>query len=486
LIEKARNAQEKALNINLDAARYGTFAEIGAGQEVARWFFHVGKASSTVAKSISAYDMAISDSVYGATQHYVSRARLEAMLDREFSQLVEQLDGKLGERSAFFVFADTVATHGSSRSSGGHGWLGVRFQDRPRAKPSEVIIHLEMLDAFAASQQEAVGLAGVNLIYGAFMLHQDPTVLIRSLMDGLDRRRLEIDMIKLSGPVFSGVDNRLMSLQLVELGLTDAALFTANGEVVQPSEILHNRPVLIERGSFRPVTNVTLSMLDAALWQLQQDFARVLEEPVVLLEMTLNNLMSGQTIDHQDFLDRADILGALAKTVMISSYTRFDCVTTYLRQYTQNWIGLVVGVPTLRAIFEEQYYADLQGGILEGLGRLFRGSVKLFAYPTVSAATGKIEAADTIVISPKLKHLYAHLFENGFIEPIRQFSTEQLHVSPGDVLRKIQSGDATWATFVPATAADLIRRRGLFGFRPGSHKQNGGVAASDTSGKAAD
>jgi hypothetical protein len=468
MIEDAHSAQEKALKINLDAARFGTFAEIGAGQEVARWFFHVGKASSTVAKSISGYDMAISDALYGATPHYVSRARLEAMLDREFSQLVEQLDLKRGEGTAFFVFADTVATHGSSRSSGAHGWLGVRFQDQPRSKPSEVIIHIEMLDAFTASQQEAVGLVGVNLVYGAFVWHRDPAALIRSLMDGLDRRRIEIDLIKFSGPAFSGVDNRLVSLQLVELGLTDVAMFLANGEVVQPSEVLHNRQVLIERGSFRPVTNVTLNMLDSALGQHRQDSDRAPEDPAVLMEMTLNNLMSGPTIDHRDFLARADILGALEKTVMISNYTRFDCVTTYLRQYTQNWIGMVVGIPTLRAIFEEKYYQELAGGILEGLGRLFRGSVKLFAYPTLATGTGELETAAELAISPKLQHLYAHLFENGFVEPVRQFSTEQLDINPGEVLGKIQSGDATWVNFVPATAAALIQRDKLFGLGSGN------------------
>jgi hypothetical protein len=282
-------------------------------------------------------------------------------------------------------------------------------------------------------------------------------------MDGLDRRRIEIDLIKFSGPAFSGVDSRLMSLQLVDLGMTDVAMFLANGEVVQPSEVLHNRPVLIERGSFRPVTNVTLSMLDAALGQLRQDFDGAPEEPAVLMEMTLNNLMSGPTIDHRDFLARAGILGALAKTVMISNYTRFDCVTTYMRQYTQNWIGMVVGIPTLRAIFEEKYYEELEGGILEGLGRLFRGSVKLLAYPTLSTGTGELETAGKLAISPKLEHLYAHLFENGFIEPVRQFSTEQLDINPGEVLRKIQSGDATWVNFVPATAAELIQRDKLFG-----------------------
>jgi hypothetical protein len=465
--EAVHSAQEKALKINLDAARFGTFAEIGAGQEVARWFFHVGKSSSTVAKSISAYDKAVSDALYGTTPIFVSRARLEAMLDREYTQLVEQLDATRGESTAFFVFADTVATHGSSRSSGGHGWLGVRFQDHPRAKPSEVLIHIEMLDAFTASQQEAVGLVGVNLIYGAYASLQDPTALMKSLMDGLDRRRIEIDLIKFSGPVFEGVDNRLMSLQLVEMGHTDVAMFLASGEVVQPSEVLHNRPVLIERGSFRPVTNVTLNMLDTALSQLRAAPDHPPDEPSVLMEMTLNNLLSGpspsgSSIDHRDFLERAATLSALDKTVMISNYTRFDRVTTYLRQYTQNRIAMVVGIPTLRGIFEEKYYEELQGGILEGLGRLFRGSVKLVVYPTL-AATGDLETADNIDITPKLKHLYDYLFENGFIQPVQQFSTEQLNINPGVVLNKIQSGDATWENFVPAAAADIIKRDRLFG-----------------------
>jgi len=297
------SAEEKALKINLDAVRYGTFAEIGAGQEVARWFFQAGKAASTVAKTISAYDKSISDALYGTTSRFVSRERLESMLDCEYRQLLQQLDTSRGDRTAFFAFADTVATHGSSRTSaGGHGWLGVRFQDRPKAEASEVIIHIEMLEAFTSRQQDAVGRLGVNLIYGTYAFVQDPTAFMKSLMDGLDRRRIEIDLIKFSGPSFPGVDNRLRSLELLEMGYTDAAMFLANGDVVQPSEVLYNRPVLIERGSFRPITNVTLSMLDDALAQLRRECDPASGEPSVLMEMTLNNLMSGPVIDHRDFL----------------------------------------------------------------------------------------------------------------------------------------------------------------------------------------
>src|SRR6266404_2684242 len=240
---------EKALRLNLESSGYGSFAEIGAGQEVARWFFHVGGAAGTVAKTISAYDMAVSDALYGPTDHYISRKRLEAMLDRESARLVEQLGARRGGRTAFFVFADTVAARGYSRHENGHGWLGVRFQTVPHGETSEAVIHVHLLDEEPAREQEALGILGVNLIFGAFYHHETPPELIASLLDGLTRDRVEMDMIKLCGPAFPGIDNRLMSLQLVEQGLTDATMLTADGEVVQPSEVLYQRPILVERGS---------------------------------------------------------------------------------------------------------------------------------------------------------------------------------------------------------------------------------------------
>jgi hypothetical protein len=461
-VETARSSQQKALQINLDHRKFGTFAEIGAGQEVARWFFHAGKASATVAESISAYDMAISDGLYGKADHYVSRSRLNAMLDREYQQLLERVGPAKGANTAFFVYADTIATNTSSRRHAGHGWLGVRFQDRPGAEPSEAILHIELLDTQTVGQQEAVGLIGVNLLYGVFYLAHDPTVLIGTLMDGLNRRRVEVDMIKFSGPAFGAVDNRLISLQVLEQELTDVAMFTAAGDVVQPSEVLAAQPVLLERGSFRPVTNVTFSMLDRALGQLHKDTG----EPVTVMEMTLKNLTSGDHIDHADFLARVDLLGALDKMVMISNFTRFDLVTTYLRQYTQNRIGLVAGVPAVRAIFDEQYYTELEGGILEGLGRLFAGPVRLFVYPTVDAQDGNLITAEQIDVEPRLKHLYSYVFENGFIEPIRQFDAAQLHVSPAEVLAQIQLGKSGWEALVPEKAAAVIKEERLFGYKP--------------------
>ncbi|HXW15371.1 MAG TPA: TonB-dependent receptor [Terriglobia bacterium] len=454
--------QEKALAINLDASKFGTFAEIGAGQEVARWFFHVGHASATVAKSMSAYDMVISDIIYGPTDHYVSRARLDSMLDHEWEQLIERLDPVRGERTSFFVFADTVATRSRSRHQDGQGWLGIRFQAEPKSPYSEIIFHVNLLDQVPVSEQEALGILGVNLVYGAFHQRQ-PEELMKALMEGLSRQRVDIDMIKFSGPAFRDVDNRLASLQLVELELTDATMFTAQGEVVQPAEVLYNKPVLILRGRFRPITNVELDMLNSAADRFKK-IPDVNGEPVVLMGMTLQNLGTGPGIDRRDFLDRADILGALGKTVMVSNYTRFDSVTSLLRRYTRQWLGFVMGLPTLRAVFDEQYYTSLPGGILEGLGRLFQGNVRLYVYPT-RARSGEVATSTTLEVDPQLQHLLDYLRERGEIEALENFDSRQLHMLPDELLTAIQNGTPGWEQYLPPQAAEVIKQRALFGYR---------------------
>lgn len=461
------STREKALQINIAATHHGSFAEIGAGQEVARWFFHVGGAAGTVAKTISAYVMAMSDAIYGACGRYVSRARLAAMLDHEWELLMERLDRPRGNNTAFFVFADTVATRSYSRAEDGRGWLGVRFQPTPRAPPSEIILHARLWDADNVRQQETLGILGVNLLYGAFYHAHDPVALIGTLMDGLTRDRLEVDMIKFSGPAFTGVDNRLMSLQLVHQRLTNAVIFTAAGEVVEPNEILYGKPILIERGSFRPVTNVRLDMLAASCAQMSRDSALTGQEPVVLMEMTLRHLLGAQpSIDHGDFLARVDTLSLLGRTVMVSNYSRYHNVATYLRRYTQNRVVMNLGVPTLAVLFDEKNYADLEGGILEAFGRLFRGTVKLHIYPWRNPATGEVVTANTFKAPAHLTHLYAHLLSGGFIEPIHEFNPAYLDISPHNVLREIQSGDPAWENVVPAPVVERIKRDRLFGCRP--------------------
>jgi hypothetical protein len=468
------NTHQKAFRINLDAEKHGTFAEIGAGQEVARVFFQVGGAAATVAKTICAYDMAISDAIYGPTERYVSQHRLIAMLDHEYDLLLERLFQKRGADTTFFVFADTVATRSFSHHEEGNGWLGMRFQHQPGAQPSEIIIHVRLLDAENVREQEALGIAGVNLIYGAFYHRDDPKSLITSLMDDLAQDRLEIDMIKFSGPCFAAVDNRLMSLQLVELGFTGAAVFNGAGEVVHPSEVLHKKPVMILRGGFRPVTNTVLDMIERSQRRFQAKFRDLPEDPVVIMEMSLKNLMSAKRIEHPDFLARVDILGALGKTVMISNFAQHYSIASFLGHYTTKSVVFVLGIPGLKELFDEKYYADLEGGILEAFGGLFRKNVTLCVYPSKDPATGRIITAENFAVAPRLQHLYTYLSENGFLESIREVDESQLEIQPGDVLARIQIDDPSWETMVPAVVAQRIREHRLFGYRPSS----GGNAGS--------
>jgi hypothetical protein len=460
------NTGQKALQINLDAKRYGTFAEIGAGQEVARWFFHVGKASGTVAKTISAYDMAVSDAIYGAADRYVSRKRLTAMLDHEFALLLERLDQSRGDRSAFFAFANTVTTKHISKpgEEGGHGWLGIKFQSQPRKEPSSIIIHVRMLDWETPRQQEAVGILGVNLIHGAIYQHLEPARLIGSLLDGLTSQRVEVDMIKFSGPAFAGVDNRLMALQLVEQWLTEAAMFTADGETVIPGELLYKKPVLLERGSFRPLTNPMLDMLERAHEQFIAQPALQGEEPVVMFEMTLRQLQVGDAIDHRDFLDRVDTLGALGKPVLISNFLRFHRLVGYLSRHTQRPIGLPIGLVRLRDVFDEKFYTDLPGGLMESLGQLFKNGAKLYVYPSLDKKTGKLFTVENMDVAPHLRHLYAHLLENKFIEDIGNYSPDALKIYSGDVLAKIHAGDETLTQVIPPQIFQVIKDKKLFGW----------------------
>jgi len=464
---------QKALKLNLDAITYGTLAEIGAGQEVARWFFSVGGAAGTVAKTGSAYDMAVSDADYGPTQRYVSRQRLEAMLEHEFVLLRDRLGPGRGDSKCFFAFADTVATRRHGKPANGHGWVGVRFQTRPREEPSEIVVHAHLRDSTAARQQEALGVLGVNLIYGAFYRRKDPADLIASLLDDLSRERIDLDMIRLSGPAFPGVDNRLMSLQLVERGLTDAAMFTANGEVVQPSDVLHKKPILVERGSFRPATKLTLDLLQRAREQFLQEPSVRGQQPVVLAEMTLRSLTPEPDVDHTDFLARADILRALGCDVLVSWFGPFYQLADYLADCTEEMIGIAIGLPAFRQVADEKYFTDLPGGVLESVGRLFKRAVKMYVYPTRDWDTGQIHALEQAPIPPPWHHLRALLLEIGRIEPIRGYDESYLSIRTRDVLALIQSGDPSWEQMVPAAVAEIVKDENLFGWRPRQEMSTG-------------
>ncbi len=457
------STHQKALQINLDSAVYGTFAEIGAGQEVSRWFFRVGGAAGTIAKAMSAYDMTFSDAIYGTCDRYVSRQRLDTMLNHEFGLLVERLSEKRGADTKFFAFADTCATRSFSRKQDGDAWLGIRYQTKPQTDPSNIVVHCRLRDEEAVLQQEALGILGVNLVHAASYLHQDCQSLLLALMDGLGKKRVEIDMVEFSGPTFATVDNRLVALMLVENGLCDAAMFLASGEVIQPSEILYKRPILVERGSFRPVTKVTVDMLRCAKAQFVQEPKMQGEDVITVLEMTLKNLSDGSKIDHHDFLDRVDILRSLGHPVLISNFAEYHRLAAHLFRYTRKMIGVVMGVPTLKAIFDEMYYADLEGGILESFGRLFKNDLKFYVYPLQEEANGALISGTNLRVAPHLRHLHAYLVENRLIESLRDYDERCLTIFSRQVLTKLQSGDPKWEEGVPPQVARIIKERGLLG-----------------------
>ncbi len=463
---KSLSPGAKALEVNLDEIRYGSFAEIGAGQEVVRWFFRVGGAAGTIAKSISAYDMKVSDDIYGKAPRYVCRERLEDMLDIEYKLNIDRLSELRGDNTAFFAFADTVSARNYHGTNECHGWLGIRFQTEPHAAPSDIIIHVRMLDNENALQQEALGIIGVNLIYGAFHLSHNPDLLVKSLLDNLSTDRIEVDMIDLKGDAFLHVDNRVVSLRLVQLGLSDAAMFSADGTVLQPSEHLRKKNVLVERGRFRPVTHVNIDMLNAARKQFEAEDNSPPEETISIMEITMHNLHSGNDgIDLEDFISRADVLEATGHTVMISDYPEYYRLATYLSRYTKRRIGITMGAHSLVELFDEKYYSDLKGGILEGFGRLFKNNVKLYIYPYKDAATQTLYTVDNLKVAAQQKHLYQYLKQNDEIEQIREFNEDYLDIFSPDVLRMIMDNQAGWEQLVPKVVAEKIKTQQLFGYQ---------------------
>ena len=467
----------KALTINLDPERYGTFAEIGAGQEVARYFFQAGAAAGTIAKTISAYDMTFSDEIYGKAPRYVSFERLETMLDHEYGLLMERLASDRAASTAFFVFADTVSARNFRGTNECHGWLGVRFQLKPGERPNDIVIHVRMQDRENVLQQQALGVVGVNLCYGAFYRHDEPLKLVESLSDNLEPGRIEVDMVMFLGPAFEKVDNRLLSLHLVRCGLSDAVMFGPDGSVLQPSEVLYKKAILVERGSFRPVTNVNVDMLRCAGAQFDAEPQVAGKDVVALAEITMHNLLVEGEFDSEDFLARVDLLAELGFNVLISDYSEYYRLVAYLRRFTSEMIGLAMGVNHLLGVFDEHYYENLPGGILEAFGRMFRNQVRIYVYPmrleSLAAlmpegtagpgVPGDLITADNVLVAPRLRSLYTHLRENRFIECIRGFDEKVLTSLNRDVLAHIQEGETAWESLVPAPVVAGIKRRGLFG-----------------------
>ncbi len=459
------DTREKALDINLDASRYGTFAEIGAGQEVVRWFFGVGGAAGTIAKSMSAYDMSVSDQIYGAAKRYVSRERLEAMLEHEHQLNRSRLDKERGETTAFFAFADTVAARSFKGDNECHGWMGIRFQAGPREPDSQIVIHIRMLDNEARRQYEALGIVGVNLVYAACRLAQDPDAVVTSLLDGLSPARVEIDMIDFSGAQFAQVDNRIFTLKLVQLGYTGAAMFTADGRSVQPAEALYKKAALIQRGGFRPPTLMNQDMQRCALEAFARDLEPTGREIVPLLEISLASLAGEGGVDLQDFLARAEMLEAAGHIVLLTEHAEHHRLAASIARLTSAELGLVLRADALEGLFDEARYAALDGGILEAFALLFRTRAKLYVYPFRDAETGSLLTARTLKLTPQAQGLYDFLEARGSLTDLEGYNESCLGLSSRDALQRIRAGDPSWQQMLPEPVVELIKQRALLGYR---------------------
>jgi hypothetical protein len=464
--EKKHNTLHKALEINLDNCKYGTIVEIGAGQEVARNFFRAGGAAGTIAKTMSAYDMQVSDDIYGAeeTKRYVSRSRLMKMLDKEYTAVTDLLTATRPKNTTFFSYAATVTAKSYLQKNECHGWLGLRLQLYPNATPSNIILHVRMLDNDGGAQQEALGIVGVNLIYAAFNYFTQPKKIIESLVDDLEECRIEIDMIDFSGPYFEETENRLMNLHLVHNNLTHAIMFSPQGEVQVPSELLYKKNILVIRGTFNPLTKVQLDMTKCGQLHFNEIEHIDADKTLVLAEITMASLTIGNEINDADFLARVDMLNTQGYTVMISNYLRYFRLRAYFRRYTKLQIGMILGISNLELIFTEEYYQGLEGGILEAFAKLFPDNTRLYIYPFKKAEKEELITINNFQPPKKLQHLYKHLQDNGYLVGLENVDESLLDINPVQVHEEITKGRGDWENKVPESVAEMIIKKKLLGF----------------------
>jgi len=454
----------KCLRINLNENIYGTFAEIGAGQETVRQFFRAGGASGTIAKAMSAYDKAFSDAIYGIEddKRYVTEARLRKMLDHEIDLVEERLSREEHPNKMFFTYANTVATIDFAKKYKGHGWVGIKYQVDANQDYNEIVLHLRFKETDARLQQETLGVLGTNLIYGAFYKYNEPKKLLRYLYDHLDKDQVEIDTINFSGPVFEDVDNRLMSLQLVKNGMTDAVMFAPDGNNVLPAKVLYKKNILTLRGSFRPVTKVNMDMYKKSYDMFIKENKVDIDKTQVIFEITLSNLRAEGEIDEQDFMDRAKLLCSLGQTVLISNFQEYYKLVEYFSQYTKARMGLAMGVNNLVDIFDEKYYRHLSGGILEAFGKLFFKDLRVYLYP-MQNDDGTITTSENLKVHPRMKELYKFFKYNGKVVDITDYDETTLTIFSRTVLKMIAEGNDDWESMLPEGVGKLIKEKSLFG-----------------------
>ncbi|MDB0599919.1 TonB-dependent receptor [Tenacibaculum maritimum] len=466
-ISSVPTTRSKALRINLNANIYGTFAEIGAGQETVRNFFRAGGASGTIAKAMSAYDKDFSDAIYGieVDQRYVTEPRLKKMLAHEIDLIEERLTRTKHPDKLFFSYANTVATINFSKKFKGHGWVGIRFQLDPLEDYNEIVLHLRFKETEARAQQETLGVLGVNLIYGAFYMNDNPKDLVKSFYDNIDHDKLEIDMINFSGPRFTYVDNRLMSLQLVKNGMTNAVMFGPDGNNLLPAQVLYKKNILALRGSFRPVTKVNMDMFEKSKELFFSENKVNPKKSQIIFEITLSNLRAEGEINERDFLDRAELLCSLGQNVMITNFQEYYKLVEYFSEFTKERMALAMGVYNIIQIFDEKYYRNVSGGILEAFGKLFYKDLKVYMYPYKEKETGEFITSENLKVHPRMKELYKFFKHNGRLVDIKDFDSEILHIFSRKVLKMIKNDDDGWEEMLPKGIPETIKSNRLFGSR---------------------
>ena len=467
IFENIPSIKSKSLRINLNENIYGSFAEIGAGQETVRNFFQAGGASGTIAKAMSAYDKDFSDSIYGIENdgRYVTESRLKKMLTHEIGLIEERVPREKNPSRLFFAYANTVATIDFAKKFKGHGWVGIKYQVEPEGAFNEIVLHIRFHENEATLQQNTLGTLGVNLIYGAFYKFDEPKKLLRYLYDHIDQDKIEIDTINFSGPQFEKVDNRLMSLQLVKNGMTEAVMFGPDGNNILPASILYKKNILALRGSYRPVTKVNIDMYEKSLEIFKKEKRVDENNTIVIFEITLSNLRAEGEIDEEDFMSRAKLLCSLGHTVMISNFQEYYKLVEYFSAYTKKRMGLTLGVNNLIDIFDEKYYRHLSGGILEAFGKLFFKDLKVYLYPMLDPKTGEYTNSENLKVHPRIKELYKFFKYNGKVVDIEGFDKDNLNIFSREVLKMIENKEEGWEKLLPAGVSEIIKQKKLFGYK---------------------
>lgn len=459
--------EEKALKVNLTPDIFGSFSEIGAGQETAANFFKAGGSSGTIAFTHSAYDMKVSDSIYGKASRYVCEERLLTMLKIEYDSMINNLQERR-EDTKFFSFCNTVESLNYHKTNQGQGWVGIRFQLKPNTAPNQIILHVKMHDQSNRAQQDALGILGVNLVHAAYF-HTEGKLdyFMNALVHRLPRDRMEIDMLRVDGPDFEHVDNRILALNLVKRGITEATMFDQTGKVLQPANALYKKNILLIRGRFRPVTKVHIDMVSSARKKYLKEEGVDEENVREIFELTLKDLTADGKISDKDFVDRAELLGSLGHTVMISNYLKYYKMVDYLSEFSRGRkMGVILGIYNLHTIFDEKYYKNLKGGLLEAFGRGFGHNVKLYVYPATNVETGDLYQLEDVQIEEHLRGLLTYMEVNNKIEGLDDFNRKLLHIMSDDVLSKIKANVSSWEEDVPEQVAKAIKFMRLFDYTP--------------------